>query len=75
MTQKLAKLSYRDTGFLSNATSEERNTIIAHAMYYQLGRFDPLNQFVRDYRNKDVLQLYKHISKRKQNYTNILIQI
>ena len=25
MTQKLAKLNYRDTGFLSNATNEERN--------------------------------------------------
>ena len=75
MTQKLAKLNYRDTEFLINAANEERNTIMAHAMYYQLGRFDPSNQFVKDYRNKDVLQIYKEISKTKQNYENILTRI
>ena len=49
ITQKLAKLNFRDTGFLANATNEERNNIIAHAMYYQLGRYDPSNQFVKNY--------------------------
>ena len=29
MTQKLTKFNYRDTGFLANATAEERNQIIA----------------------------------------------
>ena len=44
-------------------------------MYHQLGRFDPSNQFVKNYRNKDVLQIYKKLSKTKQNYANILTQI
>ena len=35
MTQRLAKLNYRDTGFLSNATDEERKRIIALLMDYQ----------------------------------------
>ena len=47
MTQKLAKLNFRETGFLSNATQDERNRIIALAMYYQIGRFDPSNTFVK----------------------------
>ena len=34
MTQRLAKLSYRVVGFLSNATEEERRRIIALSMYY-----------------------------------------
>ena len=33
MTQRLEKLNYRDTGFLSNATDEERTQIIALSMY------------------------------------------
>ena len=37
MTQKLATPNYRDNGFLINATNEERNKIMAHAMHYQLG--------------------------------------
>ena len=41
----------------------------------QLGRLDPSNQFVKDYRNKDVLQMYKELSKTKQTYENILRQI
>ena len=44
-------------------------------MYYQLGRFDPSNQFIRDYRNEDVLQLYEDLSMTKQIYANKLIQI
>ena len=47
MTQKLAKLNFRETGFLSNATQDERNRIIALAMYYQIGRLDPSNTFVK----------------------------
>ena len=47
MTQKLAKLNFRDTGFLSNATQEEKNRTIALAMYYQIGRLDPSNTFVK----------------------------
>ena len=44
-------------------------------MYYQLGRFDPSNQSIKDYRNKDILELYKEISKTKLLLTNALIKI
>lgn len=54
MTTKLAKSSYRDTGFLNNATTNERQRIIALSMYYQLGKFDPSNQFIK------YLQRQKH---------------
>ena len=75
MTQRLAKLNYRGTGFLSNATPEERNKIIALSMYYQIGRYDPSSKFVVNYRNKDVLQLYKKYTEKKMIKTNALIEI
>ena len=75
MTQRLAKLNYRDTGFLSNATPEERNKIIALSMYYQIGRYDPSSKFVVNYRNKDVLQLYKKYTEKKMIKINAFIEI
>ena len=74
MTQRLTKLNYRDTGFLSNATPEERNKI-ALSIYYQIGRYDPSNKFVVNYRKKDVLQLYREYTEEKMIITNSLIQI
>ena len=75
MTQKLAKLNFRDTGFPSNATAEEKNSIIALSMYYQLVRFDPSNKFVTKYRNKDIIQLYRNITEKKMIKANALTQI
>ena len=74
MTQRLTKLNYRDTGFLSNATPEERNKI-SLSIYYQIGRYDPSNKFVVNYRKKDVLQLYREYTEEKMIITNSLIQI
>lgn len=59
MTQKLTKMSYRDTGFLSNTTEEERKQIMALFMYYQIGRFDPSNIFIVSYKNKNIINLVK----------------
>ena len=59
MTQRLEKLNYRDTGFLSNATDEERTQIIALAMYYERGKFNPSNQFICTYRDKNIINLVK----------------
>lgn len=50
MSQKLAKLNFRDTGFLSNATTEGKNSIIALSMYYRHRRFDSSNKFRAEYR-------------------------
>lgn len=65
MTQKLAKLNYRDTGFLSNATDEERQRTIALSMFYQLRKFDPSNQFICNYRGKNIIHLVKHHAIKK----------
>ena len=75
MTQKLAKLNFRDTGLLSNATQDERNRIISLAMYHQIGRFDPSNTFVKNYKNKDVIKLAKQYAEQKLLKTNALIHI
>ena len=75
MTQKLAKFNYRDTGFLTNATTDERNQIIALSMYYQIGRYDPSNKFITTYSNKDILELYKQYTQKKLIKTNALITI
>ena len=48
MTQKLAKLSYRDIDLLSNATTKEKAIIIALSMYYQLRQFHPSKQFIKN---------------------------
>ena len=75
MTEKLARSSYRDTGFLSNATKDEKNRIIALSMYYQIGRFDPFNTFIKNYSNKDILRLVRTYTEKKLLKTNVLIQI
>ena len=75
MTQRLAKLSYRDIGFLSNATDEERRRIIALSMYYQIGRFDPSNPFLRTYRDKNIISLVKKYTTEKLHKMNPLTNI
>ena len=75
MTEKLARSNYRDTGFLSNATKDERNRIIALSMYYQIGRFDPSNTFIKNYSNKDILRLVRTHTGKKLLKTKALIQI
>ena len=75
MTEKLARSSYRDTGFLFNATKDEKNRIIAWSMYYQIGYFDPPNTFIKNYSNKDVLRLVRTNTEKNLLKTNAVIQI
>ena len=75
MTQRLAKLSYRDVGFLSNTTEDERRRIIALSMYYQIGRYDPSNPFIRTYSNKDIITLVKKYTTEKLHKMNALTNI
>ena len=75
MTEKLARSSYRDTGFLSNMTKDEKNSIIALSMFYQIGRLDPSNTFIKNYNNKDILKLVLTHTEKKLLKTNALIQI
>ena len=41
MTQKLAKLNFRDTAFLSNATQDEKIKIMTLSMYIKSDAFTP----------------------------------
>ena len=75
MTEKLARSSYRDTGFLSNVTKDEKNSITALSMFYQIGRLDPSNTFIKNYNNKDILKLVQTHTNKKLLKTNALIQI
>ena len=75
MTQRLAKLSYRDIGFLSNATDEERRRVIALSMCYQIGRFNPSNPFLRTYRDKSIISLVKKYTTEKPHKMNPLTNI
>ena len=75
MTQRLAKLSYRDIGFLSNATEEERRRILVLSMYYHIGRYDPSNLFIRTYRNKNIISLVKKYTTEKLHKMNPLTNI
>ena len=65
MTQKLAKLNYRDTGFVSNATTDEKQQIIALSLYYELGKFDPSNQFIRTYKDKTIINMVRQYTEQK----------
>ena len=75
LTRKLAKLNYRDTGFFSNATEEERKRIIALSTCYQLEKFDPSNQFIRTYRDRTIINLVKQYTIEKLHKMNALTNI
>ena len=75
MTQRLAKLNHRDTGFLSNATDEERKRIIALLMDYQIGKLDPSNPFIRTYRDRNIISLVQKYFTEKLHKMNALTNI
>ena len=75
MTPKLSKLNYRDTRFLSNATADKKNKIIAFSVYHQIRRFDLSNKFIVKYRNKDIINLVKQYMMEKLHKINALTKI
>lgn len=72
MTQKLAKLNYRDTGFLSNATTDKKQQIIALSLYYQLSKFDPSDQSIQTYKDKTIINMVKQYTIQKLHKMNAL---
>lgn len=44
-------------------------------MYYQIGRYDPFNAFIVNYRNRNIIKLLKKYTEEKLPKTNALIQI
>ena len=53
------RMNFVDTGCLNNATAKEQENDLALSMYYKLGKYDPLDKYVKTYKNKDIIKLYK----------------
>ena len=74
-------MAFRDTGYLNNAATSERKTInekrkiIALAMYYRLGKYDPSDKFTTTYRKKEVIKLYEMATEERITKTNTLYEI
>ena len=74
-TTQLQQTNFCDIGRLTKAAEQEKNTMIALSMYDGLGFFDPSNEYIMNYKNKDILQKYKEISKDRPTKTNNVIQL
>ena len=64
-----------DIGNLSNATNDEKVKIIALSMYNRLEVYDPSNEFIRNYKNKNILEKYKNISEERPTQLNTLLEL
>ena len=74
-TTQLQQTGLCDIGRLTKATEEERNNMIAASMYDRLGPYDPSNEYIINYKNKDILENYKEITKDRPTKTNNLIKL
>ena len=75
IVNQLHQMAFHDTGYLNKATKIERDLIIALAMYYRLGRYDPLEKFTETYRNKEVIKLCKMVTEKRLTKTNTFYKI
>ena len=74
-TTQLQQTGFCDIGRLTEATEEERNNIIAASMYDRLGPYDPSNEYIINYKNMDILENYKEITKDRPTKLNNLIKL
>ena len=74
-TTQLQTTDFCDTGNLNNATKQEKNNIIALAMYNRLGTYDPSNEYIRNYKHKDILDKYKNISEKRPTKSDTLLEL
>ena len=68
-------MSFVDTGCFINATTEEKEYMTALSMYYALGKYDPSNKHIQNYKNKNINKLYKTIIESKLTKTSTLSRI
>ena len=71
----LHKRSFIDTGCLINATKTEKERLLALAMYYCLGKYDPSDQYTQTYRNRTIINIYKKFTEEMITKTNTLLEI
>ena len=74
-TTQLQQPSFCDIGKLTKATKQERDTIIALSKYDRLGLYDPSNEYITNYKHKDVLTKYKEISKDRPTKNYNLLEL
>ena len=75
MATQLQITNFCYTGSLHNATEEEKYTVIALSMYHRIGNYNPSNKYIINYKNKDILNIYKNISDERMTETNTLLKI
>ena len=56
-------------------TPSKKKYIIALAMYYKLGRYDPSDKLTQTYRNKEILKHYKLVSQERLNMKQTFYRI
>ena len=44
-------------------------------MLQQLGKYDPSDKYVKTYRNRNIIKLYKKYNEEKLTKTNVLLRI
>ena len=72
---RLYRMNFADTGSFINATLQEKENLTALSMYYTVGQYDPSNKFIKNFRNKDIIDTYKIITEAKTTKTNTLNRI
>ena len=72
---RLQKRSFIDTGCLNNATTTEKENIIALSILQQLGKYDLSHKYVKNYKNRNITKLYKKYTEEKTTKTNALLKI
>ena len=75
LATRLHKRSFIDTGCLINATNTEKERLLALAMYYCLGKYDPSDKYIPTYRKRTITNIYKKITEEKITKTSTLLEI
>lgn len=74
-TTQLQAINFCDTDNLNTATKQEKTKIIILSMYNRLETFHPSNEFIRNYKHKDILNKYKQISEERLMKSNTLLEL
>ena len=68
-------MSFVDTDCFINTTTEEKENMAALSMHYALGKYNPSDKHIQNYRNKIIIKLYKTITESKLTKTNNLSRL
>ena len=74
-TTQLQAVDFCDTGNLNNATKQEKTNIIALTICSRHGVYDRSNEFIKNYKHKDILDKYKQITEKRPTKSNTLLEL